>query len=91
MGWIKLNSDGVVSLSGQHAFIGRILRDSNANWLYGYAMSFCKILVFKVETKTMLKGLFIIREKSFKKIEVECDKTLLIELNLTREASIIIW
>ncbi|KAK5840464.1 hypothetical protein PVK06_009365 [Gossypium arboreum] len=40
MGWIKLNYDEAMSLCGQHASIGGVLRDSNANRLCGYVTSF---------------------------------------------------
>ncbi|MBA0596587.1 hypothetical protein Gorai_013402, partial [Gossypium raimondii] len=82
-GWFKLNSDGVVSIIGQSASIGGVLRDSNANWLRGYTMSFDKKLAFKVEIRAMLEGLFITWEKGLRKVEVECDNTLLIELILS--------
>ncbi|KAH1072752.1 hypothetical protein J1N35_025080 [Gossypium stocksii] len=60
MRWIEFNSDGVVSLYVQHTSIGGVQRDSNANWLRGYAMSFGKESIFKVEIRAMLEGLFII-------------------------------
>ncbi|KAH1106626.1 hypothetical protein J1N35_010394 [Gossypium stocksii] len=40
IGWIKLNSNRAVSNLEQRAFIRGVLRDSNGNWLWGYAMSF---------------------------------------------------
>ncbi|KAH1056309.1 hypothetical protein J1N35_034374 [Gossypium stocksii] len=74
--WIKLNSDGAVSTIGQSASIGGVLRDSNANWFWGYTMSFDKESVFKVETRAMLEDLFIAWER-VQKVEVECDNALL--------------
>lgn len=79
----KINSDGIVSTSGQDASIGEVLRDSNANLFWGYTISFSKESIFKVETKAMLEGLFIAWEKGFRKVEVECDNTLLVELILS--------
>ncbi|MBA0581345.1 hypothetical protein Gorai_023526, partial [Gossypium raimondii] len=38
--------------------------------------------VFKVEARAMVEGLFIAWGKGFKRIEVECDNALLIELLL---------
>lgn len=35
-GWIKLDSDEVVSLDGNQATIGGVFRDSSAGWLWGY-------------------------------------------------------
>lgn len=46
-------------------------------------MSSDKESVFKFETRAMLEGLFIAWEKGFRKVEVECDNALLIELLLS--------
>ncbi|MBA0814285.1 hypothetical protein Gohar_020125 [Gossypium harknessii] len=45
-------------------------------------MSLGKESIFKVETRAMVEGLFIAWEKGFKRIEVECDNALVIELLL---------
>ncbi|KAK5786994.1 hypothetical protein PVK06_041645 [Gossypium arboreum] len=82
-GWIKLNTDGVVSSSSSIASIGGVFKDLDANWLCGYSLAFGKGFVFKVEARTILEGLFIAWEKGFRKIEVECDSALLVELLLT--------
>ncbi|KAK8363061.1 hypothetical protein V6Z12_A03G138500 [Gossypium hirsutum] len=63
MGWIKLNSNGALLNLERRASIGGVLRDSNANWLWGYVMSFNNKSIFK-------------------KVEVECDNALLVELLL---------
>ncbi|KAK5845912.1 hypothetical protein PVK06_002155 [Gossypium arboreum] len=81
--WIKLNSDGAVSNLEQRASIGGVLRDSNTNWLWGYAINFGNESVFKVETRAMLEGLFLAWDKGFLKVVVECDNTLLVELLLS--------
>lgn len=82
-GWIKLNSDRAVSNLERRTFIGGVLRYSNTNWLWGYVMSFDNKSVFKVETRAMLEGLFLAWDKGFRKVEVECDNTLLVELLLS--------
>ncbi|MBA0561732.1 hypothetical protein Golob_018533, partial [Gossypium lobatum] len=82
-GWIKLNTDGAVSSSSPTASIGGVFKDLDANWLCGYSLAFGKGFVFKVEARAVLEGLFIAWEKGFRKIEVECDSALLVELLLT--------
>lgn len=80
LGWIKLNFDGAVSLDNQHAPIGGVLQDANVNWLWGYAIMFASSSIFKVKARTMLDGLILAWDKGFKKVEVECDNMLLVEL-----------
>lgn len=74
--------DGVVSHNGSHAYIGGAFRDLNAEWLCGYTMLLGKDIVFKIEVRAMMNGLFITWEKGFKRIEVKCDNTLWVELLL---------
>ncbi|KAK5825589.1 hypothetical protein PVK06_020445 [Gossypium arboreum] len=49
----------------------------------GYAMSFGNESIFKVETRAMLEGLFLAWDKGFRKVEVESDNALLVELLLS--------
>ncbi|MBA0618951.1 hypothetical protein Godav_028210 [Gossypium davidsonii] len=34
-GWIKMNSDGVVSMNDDNASIGGLFKDVNDHWLFG--------------------------------------------------------
>lgn len=91
MGWIKLNFEGVMSLDDQRASIGRVLRDANANWLWGYTMNFGGESIFKVEAQAMLEGLFLACDKRFRKVEVKSDNILSVELLQSGEGSTIDW
>lgn len=46
-------------------------------------MSFSKETNFKVKTRAKLEGLFLAWDKGYRKIEVECDNALLIDLLLS--------
>ncbi|MBA0670984.1 hypothetical protein Goklo_029171 [Gossypium klotzschianum] len=43
--------------------------------------------VFKVETRAMLEGLFLAWDKGFRKVKVECENALLVELLLFGEGA----
>lgn len=77
-GRIKLNSNGAVSSDGSS--IGGVIRDANANWLWGYSLSFGTESFFKVEVRALLKGLNIAWNKGFRKVVVEYDNALLVDL-----------
>lgn len=79
-GWIKLNSDGAVSLDGQFLTIGGVLCDYEGKWLWGYNMNLGSESIFKTEARSMLEGLFLAWDKGYKKIEIESDNALLVDL-----------
>lgn len=80
MGWIKLNRDGAVYFDAQKAIVGGVLFDAKANWLWGFNMRFGNESIFKVEARDMLERLFLARNKGYKRVEVESDNALLVEL-----------
>lgn len=90
-GWVKLNVDGAVALDGQQASIRGLLQDSTGTWLWGYAMSYGGDSVFKVEARVMLEGLLLVWDKGFKRVEVESDNALLVELLQSGEDLVAIW
>lgn len=47
-------------------------------------MSFGKDLIFQVEARAMLEGLYSACDKGFRNLEVECDNALLVELFVFR-------
>lgn len=86
-GWIKLNTDGAVSSNNANVSIEGVLRDSNASWLCGYTMLQGKETIFKIEARSILKGLHIAWNNGFKRIELECDNALLVESLLAGNAT----
>lgn len=55
------------------AFVGRILRDSNGNWTWGFVASIGQELVDGVELQALLFGLNRAWEEHIEKIMVETD------------------
>lgn len=80
IGWIKLNTDRAVSFDDHHATIGGVLRDDTVNWLWGFTMRYNHESIFKVEESAMLESLFPAWDQGYRKIELESDNSLLIEL-----------
>lgn len=89
VGWIKLNTDVAVSKSG--ASMGGSLRDDHANWLWGFHLSLGSDSMFKIEARALLEGLLLAWDKGFKKIIVECDNSLLVDLLSSVEGLIVVW
>ncbi|MBA0813702.1 hypothetical protein Gohar_027530 [Gossypium harknessii] len=83
IGWVKLNTDDVVSLSSYLATIGGVIRDEDGNWLCGYAMILERDEVFRTEARSMLEGLRLAWEKRYRQVELESDNALLVELILS--------
>lgn len=79
MVWVKLNSDGAVTLD-EYASFGGMLQFSNAKWLWGYAMRIDDDSIFKVEARGMLEGCISCMRQRLQKNEVESDNALLVEL-----------
>ncbi|MBA0796054.1 hypothetical protein Gohar_006854 [Gossypium harknessii] len=82
-GWVKLNTDGAVSLSSCSTATGGVIRDEKVNWLCGYSMILGRDEVFRIEARSMLKGLCLTWEKGYRQVELESDNALLVELILS--------
>ncbi|MBA0634562.1 hypothetical protein Godav_028878, partial [Gossypium davidsonii] len=81
-GWVKLNTDGVVSTSTQSAAIGGVIHDDGGSWVCGYSMTLGKDEVFRIEARSMLEGLRLAWDKGYRQVELESDNALLVELVL---------
>ncbi|KAK5836378.1 hypothetical protein PVK06_012165 [Gossypium arboreum] len=81
-GWVKLNTNGAVSLNSYSAAIGGVIRDADGNWLSGYLMVLGKDEMFKIEARSMLERLHLLWDKGYRQVELECDNTLLVEIML---------
>ncbi|KAG8480229.1 hypothetical protein CXB51_024845 [Gossypium anomalum] len=79
-GYVKLNTDSVVFTSRVCASIGGVIRDANGLWQCGFLISIGEGTIFQVEERAMLKGLHLAWNKGFRKLELECDNALLIEI-----------
>ncbi|KAK5794016.1 hypothetical protein PVK06_035207 [Gossypium arboreum] len=88
-GWSKLNTDGAVSLNGSYVAIGGVIKNANANWLWGLSMLLRKIIIFKIEARAILKGLRLAWEKKIRLLEIECDNALLVEMIVVVEQLIV--
>ncbi|KAK5844018.1 hypothetical protein PVK06_000153 [Gossypium arboreum] len=56
-GWMKLNTDAVVSKNDMSASIGGVIRDADATWVYDFFMAADKEAPFKFEVRAVLEGL----------------------------------
>ncbi|KAG8482578.1 hypothetical protein CXB51_024192 [Gossypium anomalum] len=68
-------------------FSGRVFKDSDVNWLYGYSIMVGKDSIFRVEARAVLEGLHIAWERTFRQIDMECDNALLVETILASGAA----
>ncbi|KAH1090172.1 hypothetical protein J1N35_017429 [Gossypium stocksii] len=68
-----------MSTNDSNASIGGVFRYHDVNSLCGYSMTISRDTIFKIETRSVLEGLCVAWEKNFRKIELECDNTLLVE------------
>ncbi|KAH1130512.1 hypothetical protein J1N35_001890 [Gossypium stocksii] len=78
-GWIKMNSDGAVSMNNDNASIGGLFRDLDSHWLCGYFLKVSKEMVFRIKARAILRGLCIALEKGYRQLEIECDNAVLVE------------
>ncbi|KAH1039618.1 hypothetical protein J1N35_041361 [Gossypium stocksii] len=85
-GWVKLNTNGAVSLNSYLAAIKGVIRDVDGNWFCGYLIVLGKDEVFKIETRSMLERLHLLWDKGCRQVELECDNTVLVEIILVGEA-----
>lgn len=72
-GWIKLNSDGAISLNGQRMVIGGVIRNSEGRWLWSYSMNLGNEFIFKIEARATLEGLkifFFFMNRFFKSFNI---------------------
>ena len=79
-GWVKLNSDGAAKANPGRAGGGGVIRDSNGNWLVGYAanLGICTSMV--AEICALRTGLEIAWNKGYRQIQVEMDSHVLIQM-----------
>lgn len=73
MGWIKLNSDGASKSSSSVAACGGVFRDSNGNWILGFAKRLGHASPFLAELWGILLGLQLAADLGFDKLEIELD------------------
>ncbi|MBA0548636.1 hypothetical protein Golob_019724 [Gossypium lobatum] len=65
-GWIKVNTDGAMPFNDDNASIGRVFRDLDGKWLYGYSMRMDKETIFCIEARAILEGLHIAWQKVYR-------------------------
>ncbi|KAG8479054.1 hypothetical protein CXB51_029680 [Gossypium anomalum] len=86
-GWIKMNSDGAVSMNYDNASIRGLFRDVNGHWLSRYSLKVSKEMIFRIEALAILEDLRIAWEKGYRQLEIECDNALLVESVLKGSAA----
>lgn len=83
-GFVKLNTDGVVFSSRNSASIGGVIHDDTGNWKCVFVMAMGEGSIFQVEARAMLEGLRLAWGRGYRKVEVECNNSLLVNLILVR-------
>ncbi|KAK5786226.1 hypothetical protein PVK06_040858 [Gossypium arboreum] len=86
-GWIKMNSDGAVSMNYDNTSIRGLFRDVNGHWLSRYSLKVSNEMIFGIEARAILEGLHIAWEKGYRQLEIKCDNALLVESVLTGSAA----
>ncbi|MBA0641479.1 hypothetical protein Goklo_026021, partial [Gossypium klotzschianum] len=64
-GWVKLNTDRVVSKNNSFVGIGRVFRGVDGKWLGGFLMKLRNDSIFKIEARALLEGLLISWRKGY--------------------------
>ncbi|KAF2323065.1 hypothetical protein GH714_033114 [Hevea brasiliensis] len=73
LGWLSLNTDGVVSGVDGLASDGGVIRDLNGQWIAGFVANFRKAYVEVAEFKALLEGLRLARSLGLKNVFVQSD------------------
>lgn len=76
IGWIKLNTNGLPKGNPGVARSGDILRDSQGNWLKGYAQNLSNTTNSAAKLWGLRDGLFIAKSLGVKKLEIETNTSL---------------
>ncbi|KAK4286586.1 hypothetical protein QN277_003122 [Acacia crassicarpa] len=78
-GWIKLNTDGAVSVENRKAGCGGVVRDNKGRWISGFIQYIGCCEVIESEEWALLYGLKQVWEEGFRRVVVESDAKLLID------------
>ncbi|GFY91786.1 hypothetical protein Acr_08g0001820 [Actinidia rufa] len=79
MGWTKLNFDGSCKETGQGS-IGGVLRNHNAEFLFGYAESIGKTTSNIAELAALRRGIELVLENGWNDVWLEGDSKALVEI-----------
>lgn len=72
-GWVKLNSDAAVTNHGAKAATGGVVRDSDGNFILGYASDIGEATTTVAELQAILMGLKLVWRRGFTKVTMETD------------------
>ncbi|KAF2323049.1 hypothetical protein GH714_033023 [Hevea brasiliensis] len=84
LGWVSLNTDGVVSGVDGLASDGGVIRDLNGQWIAGFVANFRKASVEVAEFKALLEGLRLARSLGLKNLFVQSDNCSVVK-SINRE------
>lgn len=77
--WVKVNSDGAVNLGGC-ASAARVMRDHYGSWIGGFVHNLGCCSIPKTELWGILNGLKMAWNGGFRKVHVETDSKLVVDL-----------
>lgn len=78
-GFVKVNIDGAVDSTRSWASIGGVIRDAMGSWQCGFSMAIGGDFIFQIDARAMLEGLCLAWDRGFKRVELECNNSLLVE------------
>ncbi|KAF7803041.1 hypothetical protein G2W53_042152 [Senna tora] len=80
--WIKVNTDGSYYSEQNSMACGGVARDKDNNWIFGFSKRLGRGNALHAEIWGILQGLKIAWEKGYKKVIIESDSSLAIQLAL---------
>ncbi|KAH1055091.1 hypothetical protein J1N35_033156 [Gossypium stocksii] len=78
--WVKVNTSGFLSSCGNKASIGGVIRDCGGDWVVGFTMDVSATPIFQVEAKALYQGMRFAWNRWFRRVELESDNGLLVEV-----------
>ncbi|GMI83989.1 hypothetical protein HRI_002068200 [Hibiscus trionum] len=75
VGWVNINTDGVVGDPHNMAVVGGVIRDEFDSWLFGFNRSLGCCSIFLVKLWAAYDALSQASRLGFRKIELELDNT----------------
>lgn len=79
-GWVEFNTDGAVSMKQNKSSCGGVLHDSEGLWIVGFSLSLGNCSPFEAEEWAIFQSLRMGWDMGFKKIQVESDCQVLVNL-----------
>lgn len=84
-GWYKLNTDGSVKGPHKNTGAGGVIRDSDGNWVIGFAKNLGLMTIFQAELWALYQGLELAIELNITDLEIDIDAKSVVEAVLNND------